>query len=616
MASSAADTDSQSEVADVTVLDAKGLPTRCVENLKLSMPRRFLVSITSGETTKRTAAVPHSEGAAEWKQVLAGFNLKAQDAVPLLASGQQSTSPASAMPYEPGSTDNRPAQNPAQLSTSGLPVIETAPEENTTNISSTADVSNTDPPPLASAIVDAADFVNAVNTQVGSWTTLLDNINYVAQILDKISQTIAQQIERDANVRGLVDDLDKGFKTLREAKDLEERCSDSTQAEILSRIFQQTSECGFFIDRYFKNSSFSKRLLSNLVSGPEQIVKQYRTALADLRNEFLERTTITTKICVLQITDRLERGFEQLSDKISDTLLSKLPYGGGARFNPKQRCQPETRSLFLGEIESWIKDPESAQVLVLFGEAGTGKSTIASEIAQRFHDQLTSSFVFDRSFSHPPHHVITRLTRDLCKVNLPFKRSLVEVLQADPSLVDDVHCAMLFQRLLVEQLEKFDFIGNYLIIIDALDECKDNKERKSLVTVLSEDVRKLPGNFRILLTARPEKDLGLAFGRVSSNSDACVRIMHMNEERFKADTEHDILEYTRSRLRIIPLQDSDCQQVARLAGTLFQWASVACDFIVNPPSGLVRADCLKQVLSNEMHDAQNQLDELYHWATF
>ncbi|KAI0028247.1 hypothetical protein K488DRAFT_73911 [Vararia minispora EC-137] len=233
MASSAADTTSQSDVADVIVFDAKGLPTRCVENLRLSMPRRFLVSITSGETTKRTTAVPHSEGVAEWKQVLAGFtvprsadlkfsilvqrnndeksvgengynvemfwaqdnqhylptgNLKVQDAVPLLASGQQAASPASATPYEPGSTDNRPAQNPAQLSTSGLPVIETVPEENTINVSSTVDVSNTDPPPLASAIVDGANLVNTINTQVDSWTTLLDNVNVVAQILDKISQ--------------------------------------------------------------------------------------------------------------------------------------------------------------------------------------------------------------------------------------------------------------------------------------------------------------------------------------------------------------------------------------------------------------------------------------------
>ncbi|KAI0027115.1 hypothetical protein K488DRAFT_91281, partial [Vararia minispora EC-137] len=290
MASSAVDTALQSDVADVT--EPKII--KIMRRNKLGLYKQISLRVS-------VVRVP--------LQPTTG-NLKAQDAVPLLTSTQQLTSPAPTTSYGPGSTDNRPAQHPAQLSTStsGLPVVEIAPEENTINVSSTVDVSNTDPPPLASAIVDGANLVNAINTQVNAWTTLLDNVNFVAQILDKISQihlyaslacgvlsvipkTIAQQIERDANVKGLVDDLNNGFKTLREAEDLEKRCSDSAQAEIISRIFQQTSECGSFIERYFKNSSFWKRLVLNIASGPDQIVEQYRTALVGLRKDFLERTT-------------------------------------------------------------------------------------------------------------------------------------------------------------------------------------------------------------------------------------------------------------------------------------------------------------------------------------
>ncbi|KAI0026727.1 hypothetical protein K488DRAFT_91988, partial [Vararia minispora EC-137] len=260
-----------------------------------------------------------------WARRQTTDDLKAQDTLPLLTPGQQSASPAPTAPYG-GLADSRSTQLSAA---SGLPTIKSAPEENTINVSPAVDLPNTEPPLIASAVVDGAqrisDLVNSINTQANFWTTLLNNVNLVAQILDGISQihpyarmactvlsaipkALAQQIERDANVMGLVDDLNKGFKTLREAQGLEERCSDPEQAEIIARIFQQTSECGSFIERYFRNSNFWKRFISNFAGGPDQIVEQYRTALAGLRKDFLEHTAITTKTCVLQITDRLERG--------------------------------------------------------------------------------------------------------------------------------------------------------------------------------------------------------------------------------------------------------------------------------------------------------------------
>ncbi|KAI0027113.1 hypothetical protein K488DRAFT_91287 [Vararia minispora EC-137] len=185
MASSAADTASRSDVADVT--EPKIINIMYRNKLGLYKQISLRVSVVRAPLQLPTG------------------NLKAKDAVPLLASGQQSTSPASITPYEPGSTDNRPAQNPAQLSTSGLPVVEITPEENTTNISSTVDVSNTDPPPLASAIVDGANLVNAINTQVDSWTTLLDNVNFVAQILDKISQVFFSLKRSSPSIQRYVD---------------------------------------------------------------------------------------------------------------------------------------------------------------------------------------------------------------------------------------------------------------------------------------------------------------------------------------------------------------------------------------------------------------------------
>ncbi|KAI0026743.1 hypothetical protein K488DRAFT_91943, partial [Vararia minispora EC-137] len=535
-------------------------------------------------------------------------------------------------------TESLSRREPASTAAPGLLPPEDYPDGRELSLSSPVVVPDAEPPRLASVIVDGAQLMsNIANTvigQAGLWETLLGHVQSVTSILDKVSQVhpyasmawsvlsaipkaTVQQIEYDANVTKLVEDLSKGFETLLEVQDLEKRCNDLKQAEIIARICQQTSECGSFIKLYFRNSNFWQRLVQNIVSGPDEIVQQYRTALDGLRRDFLERTAITTKICVLQITDHMERRFDQLSDQIWDSdatnILRDLPYGEGTRFDPSRRCLPGTRVSFLDEIKSWVEDPGSPQMLVLFGQAGMGKSTIASEIAWWFDNQgqLVSSFIFDRSLPQPPHLPITTLARDLCDTSLSFKHSLVEALRDNVTLAIGARdCATLFDRLLVQQLEKFTFVGNPVIVIDALDECGDEKQRRSLVSVLSQGMRNLPSNFRVLLTARPERDLESAFGSVSSIPPASVRIMRMDNKRLSASTEDDILEYTRSQLSTY-IPDSDCQHVARMAGKLFQWASVACEFIVNPPLGRVHKDCLALILTKPMHDAQDKLDELY-----
>ena len=73
--------------------------------------------------------------------------------------------------------------------------------------------------------------------------------------------------------------------------------------------------------------------MQNFASGSDQVVERYRASLDGLRRDFLERTAITTKICVLQITDRVERGFNQLSDQVWDLGRHLAPLGNGYPLN-------------------------------------------------------------------------------------------------------------------------------------------------------------------------------------------------------------------------------------------------------------------------------------------
>ena len=76
-----------------------------------------------------------------------------------------------------------------------------------------------------------------------------------------------------------------------------------------------------------------------------------------------------------------------------DANIKDSPYRIGLRFDPLKRCLPGTRIAFINSIVDWVQNPDSVRILVLFGLAGTGKSTIAHEIAHRFDDlgRLTSS---------------------------------------------------------------------------------------------------------------------------------------------------------------------------------------------------------------------------------
>ena len=78
-------------------------------------------------------------------------------------------------------------------------------------------------------------------------------------------------------------------------------------------------------------------------------------------------------------------------------IIRELPYKGGWRFGDEKRCLPGTREDFLDHIVKWIENPESKRGLILLGQAGTGKSSIAHEVARRFDDKcLASYFTFLR----------------------------------------------------------------------------------------------------------------------------------------------------------------------------------------------------------------------------
>jgi hypothetical protein len=299
--------------------------------------------------------------------------------------------------------------------------------------------------------------------------------------------------------------------------------------------------------------------------------------------------------------------------------LQKLPYGQGTDFDPERGCLPQTRVKILDEIIGWVNDPSSPQVLLLFGQAGTGKSSIAHEIARRFRslDRLTTSYCFVRGkpSSRDCYRFFTTLTHNLCNKYPAFRVALSKVIDNNPGLVEMQAYTTLFESLLRDPLKDVCFVGPVFIVIDALDESEDASEIRRRDTLAFHDflatrLGELPSNFRILITSRPEPDLEKAFSESSF-----VRRMYMNDSKLTAGLDGDMLTYMRTKLsKVKGVTEDDFEKLVKKAEGNFQWAFVACSHIARPPSGLNSRRCIQRVLQPTVVNsamALNPLDELY-----
>jgi hypothetical protein len=298
-----------------------------------------------------------------------------------------------------------------------------------------------------------------------------------------------------------------------------------------------------------------------------------------------------------------------------NAVIREIPYKIGSSFTPDKGCLPGTRTAFLDFIIDWVNSPNSERILVLFGLAGMGKSAIAHEIARRFDEmhRLTSSFIFIRKeqSKNEAYRLFTNLARNLADRYPMFKAALGKIVKDDTTLrLDTRDYGTLFQRLIREPLQDLLIVDPILVVIDALDESGDAIGEKALHRFLADNLSSLPGNFRVLITSRPEHGIESAFLTAES-----VVIKSMNDHELAAETQHDILSFLHRTLQSrIPLRDCEKygEALAKRAEGLFQWAAVACGYILEPKLVRSMKGRIEYLLESAAdHRGQDLLSELY-----
>ena len=165
----------------------------------------------------------------------------------------------------------------------------------------------------------------------------------------------------------------------------------------------------------------------------------------------------------------------------------------------------------LDEIECWIEDFKRSPIFWLNGLAGTGKSTIAQTIAERLfaEGRLGASFFCSRGVEDRSNLqlIFPTLAFQLAQRYPKFRSSLIPLLQSNP---DITHESLLDQveKFLVEPLQSASI--STVIVIDALDEYKDEDPESAILLVLGQSISAIPG-VKFFITSRPERHIMAGF---------------------------------------------------------------------------------------------------------
>jgi hypothetical protein len=194
--------------------------------------------------------------------------------------------------------------------------------------------------------------------------------------------------------------------------------------------------------------------------------------------------------------------------------LPKLPRAEGAAFDSHQdehnaRCLENTRVDLQRQIAEWAEDPNGKCIFWLKGMAGTGKSTISRTVAHSFKDkgQLGASFFFKRGEGDRGNasRFFTTIADDLA-IKVPgLAPSIAKAISADPRIPEKTLNEQ-FEKLIRQPLFTMTHAprqaSTLIIVIDALDECEEEKDIREILRLLAKAKDMKPVCMRIFVTSR------------------------------------------------------------------------------------------------------------------
>ena len=200
--------------------------------------------------------------------------------------------------------------------------------------------------------------------------------------------------------------------------------------------------------------------------------------------------------------------------RIERELLLKRLESVKASYDLDGGCMEGTRQSILNDVMDWVANTQEGNETLqknsywFYGSPGIGKTSLAHSICEKLHYQKHLAGAFfcrrdDPDLNNPRNILPTFITK-LAGIFPAFRRIVAERLRNDPNLTPQSMKPFIF----------LDFIRNLprrpertlVFVIDALDECGDDRSRPSLLRVLTDAAAQAQW-LRIIITSRPEADI-------------------------------------------------------------------------------------------------------------
>ncbi|KAF9784574.1 hypothetical protein BJ322DRAFT_1219219 [Thelephora terrestris] len=299
-------------------------------------------------------------------------------------------------------------------------------------------------------------------------------------------------------------------------------------------------------------------------------------------------------------------------------------HGAGYQHGNRNGCLKGTRGGVLDKIELWAGDFATSPVFWLNGLAGTGKSTIAQTIAERTFadDRLGASFFCSRGVEDRSdlHLIFPTLAFQLAQRYPEFRSSLIPLLQSNPDIAHESLLSQM-QKLIVDPILSAKV--STVIVIDALDECKDEEPESAILLVLGQLVSKIP-NVKFFITSRPERHIMSGFRGPLLKEATNIFILHQVD---RSTVDNDIRRFFKHELSKLACRLSDSEgwptdeqveSLCRRAAGFFVYAVATVKFLNHKfrlPSD--RLEVIQESPQYTVHEGQtglktyNSLDSLY-----
>jgi hypothetical protein len=291
-----------------------------------------------------------------------------------------------------------------------------------------------------------------------------------------------------------------------------------------------------------------------------------------------------------------DHAMRRLKKEIRDHHVLDLPIAKGASYNSHMeehntKCLPNTRTDLLHSIIEWVHDTDSPSLFWLSGMAGTGKSVVARTIATHFagQNQLGASFFFKRGEGE--RGTAARFFSTIAAGLAACEPRMVPIIRAaqeeDPSICqralrDQFEKLILNPCLEIQKVRSQDI--PLVIVIDALDECDQEHDIRTILQLLNQTHAVQPIWLRVLVTSRPDFPIRVGFQQMPNGAYQNVMLHEMPHDSIAHDL-RVFVEYQFGDIRQNHFLPSDwpgtdqIQALVDLAVPLFIYAATVCRYI-------------------------------------